>query len=213
MALHGRKAQILLTSSPSLTMTNEALTDSGDHTTFTIPIASAAKRYWDRGASFTFETSTDGSTWNAAIPVSVRYINGQVTFSGAVGGTHQARVSGKYWPYSAFAQAREWTPDVSRDVKESTVMTTNTTPTLWRTFVGGLLEVTFKLSGWTVDDTFLNLVTSETVLIAGLVLDVTTGSRLDCEVFATKDSLKTMVDDIESEDIEFKINGPVYLTA
>jgi hypothetical protein len=213
MAIHGRKAQILLTSSPSLSMTNQALTNSGDNTIYTMT-GTPSKRYWDRTATFTFETSTDGSTWTPATPVSVRYINGQITLSGAVGGTHQARIaSGKYWPYSAFAQAREWTPDVSRDVKETTTMTTSGTPTIWRTYLPGLLGGSFKLSGWLIDNTFLSLITPETPMIAGLVIDVTTGARLDCEVLLTKDALKVMLDDLEQEDLECTINGPVYYSA
>jgi hypothetical protein len=212
-AIHGRKAQVLLTSSPSLSMTNQALTNSGDNTTYTMT-GTPARRYWDRTATFTFETSTDGSTWTPATPVSVRYINGRVTFSGAVGGTHQARIaSGKYWPYAAVVEAREWTPDIARDVKESTVMTTNNTPTQWRTFIGGLLDGSFKLSQWLADDTYFQKVSSETVMIAGLVIDVTSGARLDCECLITKDSLKIMLDDLEEEDLEFKITGPVYFSA
>ncbi len=211
-ATHGKKAQILMTSAPSLSITNLNLTNSGDNTTFTVPTGSADKRYWDRTASFVFQTSTDGTTWNNTTPASVRYINGSVTFASAVGGTHQARISsGKYWPYAAIAQAQEWSPDVSRDVKEDTSMTTTTTPTQWRTFVPGLIDGSFKLSTWFVDDTYFQRIDDETILIASLILDVTTNARIECEGLMTKESIKIALDGLESEDLDFKINGQVYL--
>jgi hypothetical protein len=215
MALHGNRASILFTSQPGVTMTNLVLQDSGDHKTFFVPTAQASQRIWDPTAAFTFETSPDGAVWSSATPATVQYINGKITFAVAVSGaTPSARVAtGKYLAYAAAVGARDWTPDVSRDEKEDTSMTTTNVPTHWRTFKPGLLSGTFKLSEWLADDTYLNLITSETALVASLIIDVTTGARLDCAVFPTKDALKSMVNDLDTEELEFRISGQVYLTA
>lgn len=57
-AVHGNRAQLLLTSTPNVTLTNQVLTDSGDHKTFVIGSASTS-RYWDRTASWTVQAEYD----------------------------------------------------------------------------------------------------------------------------------------------------------
>src|SRR5881227_1715169 len=106
-ALFGGKAQILITSGSAVTITNENLADSGDHTTFTVTTGNASHRYWDDTTAFVFQTAPDGSTWTTVAPASVQYVGGKVTFSSAVtGATPSARISsGKYLPFSAMADA------------------------------------------------------------------------------------------------------------
>lgn len=212
--LHGKHSQIILTSSPSLSFTNLALQDKGDHKTFFVSTANAAKRYWDAGQTLTFQTSPDGTTWTNATPASVRTLSGSITFTSAVtGGTPSARVSvGHYFPWGALAWVSEWAPDVDRDMKEDTRQTTTSTPTKVRTYVPGLLGGSFKLTGFVVDDTtsHLALAATDTPLIASMVVDVVTGARLECAGFLTKDSVKVNVDDLESEELDFQATGQIY---
>jgi len=215
-ANHGSHGQLLLTSTPNVAMTNQALTDSGDHLTYNISNA-PTKRYWDRTASFVFQRSSDGTTWNAATPTSVQYVGGLVTFASPVGGTNQVRISsGAYLPYAAIGDIVEWAPDLDRDTSETTCMTTNSTPTRWKTFVGGLLGGSIKISKFLVDNTYEGLVTISTddTLVASLVLDATTGlPRLECYCKLEKDGMKVPLDDLEMEDLTFKIDGPLYLAS
>ena len=214
MAIHGKHSQFIWTSTPSLSFTNLALTDSGDHKTFYVPSGSASKRYWDGGQTLTFQTSPDGTTWSSATPATIRTTSGSITFSSAVtGGTPSARVSaGYYFPWSAAAWVDEWSADVSRDVKESTTQTVTGSPTQWRTFAPGLLGGSLKVVGFIVDDTVSNLAlaTTNSPLIASMVLDVVTGARIECSGFLMKDSVKVNVGDLESEELDFQITGPVY---
>src|SRR5579872_6998552 len=55
---HGNRAQLLLTSTPNVTLTNQVLTASGDHKTFAIGSASTS-RYWDRTAAWTIQAEYD----------------------------------------------------------------------------------------------------------------------------------------------------------
>lgn len=55
---HGNRAQLLLTSTPNVALTNQALTDSGDHKTFNSS-AILTKRYWDRTAIWTVQAEVD----------------------------------------------------------------------------------------------------------------------------------------------------------
>ena len=57
-AVHGNRAQLLLTSTPNVALTNQALTDSGDHQNFNSS-AIPTKRYWDRTAAWTVQIECD----------------------------------------------------------------------------------------------------------------------------------------------------------
>lgn len=215
-ATHGNRSQILVTSTPNISMTNQALTDSGDHTTFNISNA-PTKRIWDRTAAFTFQTAPDGSTWTTVVPSVIRYPGGLVTFASAVtGGTPSARISsGAYLPYAALADAIEWAPELTREVKDSTTLTTSSTPTRWKTFKPGLVGGLFKINKWLADPTNIGLfaISTADTLVASFVLDVTAGTvtRLESFGYLTKDSIKVMTHELETEDLEFVIDGGFYL--
>jgi hypothetical protein len=57
-AVHGNRAQLLLTSTPNVALTNQSLTDSGDHQNFNSS-AIPTKRYWDRTATWTVQAECD----------------------------------------------------------------------------------------------------------------------------------------------------------
>ena len=311
MALHGRKAQILLTSGAGISMTNEATTDDGTHTIYTI--TNAVKRYWDKTASFTTQQANDalqsititgsptGGTfvlrfggqntsalnWNAtssqvqtalqalssigagnalviggpgpgsafqvqftsalgqasqslitlqtnsltggssptvaianvqsgqafttiSAGFTLQYVGGKVVYTAAQPVGTYVRVSGKYKAYAAIANATGWGADVSRDEKENTTMTTTSTPVIWRTWQMGMLDGTFTLTEWWIDDTYFELLDDDASMIAALVLDVTTNARLECEVLMKKESIKIALDALDEESLDFRINGPVY---
>jgi hypothetical protein len=56
----GYQGSVLITSTPNVALTNEVLTDAGDHKTFNISSGSfATKRYWDRTATFVVQAELD----------------------------------------------------------------------------------------------------------------------------------------------------------
>jgi len=57
-AVHGNRAQLLLTSTPNVALTQQALTDPGDHQNFNSS-AIPTKRYWDRTAAWTVQAEYD----------------------------------------------------------------------------------------------------------------------------------------------------------
>jgi len=216
MGTHGNHGQLILTSTPNAAINDLALTDSGDHTTFHIGSSDGAKRYWDRTASFVFQTSIDGATWNTATPASVQYVGGIVTFSGPVGGTHQARVhSGAYLPWAAIGDIKGWTLEVSRDKAESTALTTNSTPTRVKSYKMGTVTATIKIEKFLVDATYVNLLTiySDDTLVASLVMDVTqtVPTRFECYAKLEKDGMKVPLTDLEMEDLDLQADQFPYL--
>ena len=210
-AVSGGNVQVLITSTPSVTITDEALLDSGDHTTFTVTSGNAAHRYWDDTATFVFQTSTDGSTWNTVTPVSVQYVGGKVTFSGAVGGTHQARVhSGKYLPYSAMADATKADASAEADQYDATAFTTTNTPTKWRTYKPGLAKASLKVTKWHVDNTFLLAITNKTRYVVSFLPDVTGNNRIEGFATIKSDAISAAVDALTQEPLEFTVSGQLY---
>src|SRR5438105_10418011 len=107
VATAGWKGQIFLAVSPSTTMTNELLTDSGAHTTYND--ATAAHADWDDSAATTVQTSPDGSTWTTALASTyvINYPIGQVVFNAANAPGTQVRVTGKYFTSNFFGFCRE----------------------------------------------------------------------------------------------------------
>lgn len=211
-AILGRGAQVQLTTTPSVAMTNLALINLGDNKTFVVDHTSA-KRVWDDTATFVFQTSPDGTTWSSASPHDVRYVDGAIMFSSAVSGaTPSARVaSGKYLPSDVVISSYAWGADFTRDAKEDTRFTANQTPVLWRTFVKGVLGGTFKLSAYVVDDAVgIDFITEDMPMIATMFFDVVSGKRLVCAGHITKESLAVAVGDPETEELDFQVTGPVY---
>ena len=146
---HGSKGQLIHTSTPALAFTNEALTNSGDDTTFFIPVGQEAKRYWDRETAMVFETSEDGNPpWTPVVPASIQYVGGRVTFPGAVtGATPSARIaSGKYLPWAAIGDIVSYSFDFARDEHDTTALTTTSSPTRNRIFLMGLAGGNFTIS-------------------------------------------------------------------
>lgn len=217
-AIHGSRGQLLTTSTPNTAISNLELTNTGDNLTYRTPTGEQAKRYWDRTATFVFQQSSNGSSWNTVTPSSVQYVGGRVTFASAVGGTNQARISsGAYLPYAAIGDILNYGFDLERDEHDTTSFTTTGTPTRNRTFIPGLAGGTFKISKFLVDATFANYLTVFTAdtLIASIVLDVTAGTQLRLESYGwiTGESSDTTIDDLIMEDLEFRIDGKFYFNS
>jgi hypothetical protein len=213
---HGNHGQLILTSTPNIAITNLELTNTGDNTTFKIGSSDQAKRYWDRTATFTFQKSTDGSSWTSATAVDIRHVGGYVTLSAAVGGTHQARIqSGAYLPWSAIGDIKGWSLDVSREKHDATTLTTNSTPTRAKTYSMGLLDSSIKIEKFLVDAAYLGLLTiySNDTLVASLVADVTQTipPRFECYAKLEKDGMKVALNELEMEDLDFVADSFPYL--
>lgn len=155
-------------------------------------------------------TVTNGAAYaTISSGFTLRYAGGVVVFDSAqVLGT-QVRFSGKYFPWAAIANGRGYKLKLTRDVKEDTVMTTDTNPTVHRTYKPGLVGGEFEATEWFVDATYAGLITSETRLYAGLVLDVTTGARMDCACIMKDAAINVALEELEDEPLGFKITGGI----
>jgi hypothetical protein len=176
-------------------------------------------------ASITLQTNslTGGSSPNVAIAevqagqayttisngFTLRYAGGVVVFASVQPVGTYIRMSGKYFPWAAIANGRGHKLKLTRDVKEDTVMTTDANPTVHRTYKPGLAGGEFEATEWFVDATYAALITSETRLYAGLVLDVTTGARMDCACIMKDAAINVALEELEDEPLGFKITGGI----
>ncbi len=207
-------SSLLITSIPAVSLSaNFPLQDSGDHTTFLVSSANAAYRYWDSSTAMTFQTSPDGSTsWGTVIPLSVQYVGGKVTFPAAVtGATPSARITvGKYLPYTTLANVAEWDFDGEWQLEDTTALT-GIGGSRARVFTPTVMKGSMKLKNWWVDEltwTVFSYVTAGTPLVASCVTPA--GNRLEGYIFDSKMSIKSAIDKVVTEDLEFQITGPFY---
>lgn len=142
------------------------------------------------------------------------YAGGVVVFDATQPVGTYVRFSGKYFPWAAIANATGYKLKLSREVKPDTTMTTDSTPTIWHTYKPGLAGGEFDLDGWFVIATsYIPLITSETRLYAGLVIDVTTGARMDCAVIMQQAAINAALEELEDEPLGFKITGGIHFVA
>jgi hypothetical protein len=208
-AISGAGASIKFASYANAVLTDEVLTDSGDHKIFNISSSSfATKRIWDRLATFTVQTTIDGgSNWIAAVAgYTIRYLTGQVTlFAPLVPGTVGCRIhAGAYLPLSTAANAKMWEVSAQAGKLESTVFT-GSAP-VWKTYVPGLLESSIKLSQWWADHTWITILTTSGTASGTLVAELYTGrstyERYSGFARIAQDDIKVPVNGLIEEPID-----------
>ncbi len=216
-ALAGYVGSVLITSTPNVALTNEVLTDAGDHQTFNEPTAS--KRYWDRTASFTVQTAPDGVTWTTATPgtYTIRYVTGQVVFNTPVSGaTPSCRISsGAYLPYSTLGQGKDWECIPAMDMLDSTTLQ-GYGGSHWKTYVPSLQGASIKLTRFWADSTFWTILqnTPTNLLIVSLVTGRTsTGDRYEGYARVKQDDIKLSVSALVEEGLDMDIDGQLYYFA
>ncbi len=215
----GYTGAILLTSLPSVALAADfALVDSGDHTTFEVSTANNAYRYWDEATAMTFQTAPDGVTWTTVVPASIQYVGGKVTFPGAVSGaTPSARVTaGNYLPWTVLANVTAWGFDGDVTFLDITSMLGDGNGGLqagagWKVFQPLLLEGSFTVTKFWVPESqagFVADIDNRTLfIISGAEI---TGNRYEGFAYAKKASIKTDVEKVSEETLDFQLNGQFY---
>lgn len=207
-AIAGYLADLYMASGAGVTFTTEAMTDSGDHTTY--KHGTAAHRYWDDTASLTIEVSTDsGSNWDTADPAdyTVEYPSGYVIFASANGGSDLVRASGKYLAVSQIGQAYDWEVSPSADVLDVTTFSS----TGWKSKTVGLHDASGKASSYFLDSTFFDLLGERMVII--FYPKFSTGERFEGFCYLKSDPIKAAVDAVVAEELNFEIDGNLYYRA
>lgn len=209
----GYGGSVVITSTPNVALTDEVLTDAGDHKTFNISTGSfGTKRYWDSTASFTVQTAPDGSTWTTASPTTytIRYVTGQVLFASAVtGATPSCRIHvGAYLPFSTFANMKQWEATPGADLYDS-----STFGSQWKSYTPGLLGADLKLDQFYTDLTFANQITSNTAFVVSCMTGRNTTERFEGFAYLKSDDIKVPVNALEEESLTYSVTGQFYYFA
>lgn len=203
----GYQASVFITSdASSVSMTNEGLTDSGDHTTYTV--TNAAHRYWDDTAVPVVQTSPDGTTWTtqAANTYTVQYVGGKIIWNSAKASGTQVRLSsgGKYFAYSTFAQGNSAELDASPDMLDVSVFGGGRA----KQYIPGQSGGKFSLKAFWIDGTFLQMIKDGFKLIFSMAVDGT--HRYEGYSYTSGDKISTPVGGVVGEDLEFQVTGSWY---
>src|SRR5690242_16042742 len=105
MAETAYNATFYITAQPAVSLTDEATTDSGDHTNYTI--SNSAKRYLDINPPVVVQKQTHGTgSFNTVTNYTLKYVGGIITFNTANNSDDVIRIhSGAYYSYSALGSA------------------------------------------------------------------------------------------------------------
>jgi|SRR5579885_486131 len=191
----------------SVALTNELLTDSGDHTTFVE--ANSTRIYWDDTAVPVVQTSPDGITWTTQSPTlyTVQYVGGKIIWNSAQPAGTQVRLSsgGKYFAYSTLAQGTDWEFSGARDFVDISVLGGGRA----RQWAPLMLTGTFTIKLFYIDNTLLNnLTTGFRAVLSGVT---PSGKRFESFMLIKDDKLHAAFNAIIDEQLSFQVTGLWYL--
>lgn len=215
--LAGYSGTVYITSTPNVALTNEALTDAGDHKTFSEPTAS--KRYWDQSAAFVVQTTTDGVTWTTASPgtYTIRFVSGQVVLQTALTGSAPGcRISsGAYLPVSVLGNCTDWEATPATDLLDSSSLA-GYGGSRFKTYLPALQGATVKINKFWVDSTFWALIQSgaANLLVASMWTGAnSTGNRWEGYASVKGDDIKTDIKALITEGLDLQVTGQFYYFA
>ncbi len=193
----GYNGDIYLASQTSLAFLDEATTDSGAHTTYTI--TEDTKRFWDPDVAVSVEV-------NGGAPAgtyTLQYCGGVIIFDVALAGGDVVTVSGSYLPITQVGEGRKWSLDTGRNLVETGVF-----GGAWESYtpVRGKGSVSFERF-W-VDEFFLDHQTELMVLL--LYADYANNIRWECFARVESNAIDMPTDGVMGENLKFTVHGEVY---
>lgn len=196
--LAGKEGSIYMsTTDASAAFTTEAMTDSGDHTTYYI--TDDDKRYWDKATTPT--VYVDGSPETA---VTIQYAGGRVVFDTPLAGTEAVTVTGKYFTVSEVGGFYNWTGDFSTEMADKTTFASDG----WKESEPILNEFSVSAESYWQNGSFIDRLGTEIIL--ALYVDETSDYRYEGYAYLSSDSISSAVNELITEPIEFTGNGNLY---
>ena len=198
MGIAGKLGNIFMKTTASATATTgEAMTNSGDNTTYYITADS--KRYWDKNSTVTVYVDAVPNTANT-----IQYAGGRVVFDSALTGTEVITVDVSYWTVSEVAGFYNWSLDLATDMLDKTTYSSNG----WREFVAGLKSFNVSADSFWQDDKFLNRLGEEVVIV--LYVNETSDIRYEGFAKIDSDSISNPVDELVEESVNYTGEGQLY---
>ena len=204
MALPGYLGSVSITVGTPLSFAREAM-ETTDRITYRIK--DQQKRYWNDKQPVQIEISTDeGTTW---VPLTtgykIQHVGGLVIFAAQQTPETQIRASGSYLLSRPVLEATSVEISPKGETLDSSVMGTR-----WKRKLGGQKEAEFKLAAWYVDPTFSQMLVDGRRLILSAYSGANPNQRYEAYGYIKEDSISIAVDDLQSEEISFETDGPVF---
>ena len=200
-AIAGKIGTIYMsTDAAAAAFTTEAMTDSGDHTTYYI--TNDAKRYWDKNTAVI--VYVDGTPETA---VTIQYAGGRVVFDTPLAGTEAVTVTGASLTMAEAGGFYNWGLDMSTEMSDATTFASNG----WKENLPALSEFTVSAEAYWLNGDFIDILGTEVVL--ALYVDEASDYRYEGFAIISSDSVSESVNEIVMETIEFSGNGNIYYNA
>jgi len=210
-ALQGLHADVFVTSTPGVAVTDEAMTDisanvPGQAVRTCYAVTNAVKRYFDPTATNTFTISLDGgTTWNPVTPDHVEA--GFIRFNASQQASPAAMFrfhSGNYLPYAHMGGSNEWTMTPSVAMIDVTEFGSTS-----KQYKIGLQDATVSVKRYWFDDSMRS--TMGNLLILALYVNAASqpaGPRYECLAYLKDDALKAAVAGVIEESLNFQVQAP-----
>jgi len=213
-AVSGYRGNVYITATPSVSFTNMAMTDSGDHQHYTTPSGTYTQRYWDNTQPLTVQTSATGSGgWATVTNYTAQYVGGALVFSVPNTNTF-VRVSGNYFTYSALGDGHSWDLSMDSDIYDASTFTN-----AWKIQIPGQLKASGSFAKFYNDGSFLSLMSAGALMVFILFTDALSGPapqngpRYEAYGYIKQDQLKQAVNATVDESLSFEITSQLYYVA
>ena len=193
-----------ITAQPAIALTDEATTDAGAHTVYTI--TNGAKRYLDLNTAVVVQLQTHGTgAFNTVTNYTLKHVGGIITFASANNSDDVVRIhSGSYYAYSVLGQGH--TAEAASKIAALDVTAFNSGGT--ESYIGGELNAQVKFDRWYLDTTRMTSLTARDLI----VVDLTTpaGNRYEGYSYATDLTTKSDVKSAIGEALVFQITNEFF---
>src|SRR5579859_3029414 len=202
--LAGVSSDVWMTSTPSVTATNESFTDSGDHINYTASV----HPFMDIGAGITVQNSPNGSSsWVTVTDYTVQWAIGKIVFNTArVPGTNNfVRANFNYF----LATQYDWTSKWALSLKGNVAKTTSFQATgQWETYLATTRGGTGKIDTFRNDDRLSKEIGN--ILVAQLFVDKGNNVRWQCYIRVTDVSPATDAQNMQTQSISFSVERDAF---
>lgn len=193
-----------ITAQPPIALTDEATTDAGAHTVYTI--TNSVKRYLDLNTAVVVQLQTHGTgSFNTVTNYTLKHVGGIITFASANNSDDVVRIhSGSYYAYSALGQGH--TAEMA--AKIAALDTTSFNSGGLESYIGGELGGDVKFDRYWLDQTRMTSLTARDLIVVDLTTP--TGSRYEGYALATDLTVKSDVKSVVGESLSFKITNEFF---
>lgn len=204
MALSAYNSQVFLTAQPSVALTNEAMTDSGDHKTYTI--TAQAKRFLDKSVATVVQTSPDSTTWTTITTGYTLFrCNARLVFAVANSAGVVARLaSGAYFAVALLAEAANCEIAPKVETAETTTFSTLGV----KTFIPTLLTGIMKTNTFWVSPARSQSLVARDLLACSFV--ASSGNHYDGYAYASDCNIKADPKAALTQDLSFQLTDEFF---